>query len=167
MYSFLTDNNLIYDRQFGFRSEHSTNHALINLTEDIKPYMDRGYIAAGVFIDLQKTFDIVNHQILCDKLAYYGFRGKSLNLIKSFLNNRKQFVSINGFESSKLNITCGVPQGSTLGPLLFLIYLNDLGFCLNKSSSNDFADDTCVIYASKKVKTLETDLNTDLKATSE
>ena len=129
--------------------------------------MDRGYIAAGVFIDLQKWFDTVNHQILCDKLAYYGFRGKSLNLIKLFLNNREQFVSINGFESSKLNITCGVPQGSTLGPLLFLIYLNDLRLCLNKSSSNHFADDTCLIYASKKVKTLETDFNTDLKATSE
>ena len=104
MYSFLTDNNLIYDRQFGFRSKHSTKHALINLTEDIKSYMDRGYITTGVFIDLQKGFDTVNHQILCDKLAYYGFRCKSLNLIKSFLNNRKQFVSINGLESSKLNI---------------------------------------------------------------
>ena len=160
MYSFLTDNNLIYDRQFGFRSKHSTNHSLIN-------HMDRGYIAAGVFIDLQKAFDTVNHQILCDKLAYYGFRGKYLNLIKSFLNNRKQFVSMNGFESSKLNITCGVPQGSTLGPLLFLIYLNDLRFCLNKSSSNHFADDTYLIYASKKVKTLETDLDIDLKTTSE
>ena len=167
MYSFLTDNKLIYDRRFGFRSKHSTNYALINLTEDIKSYMDRGYIAAGVFIDLQKVFDTANHQILCDKLAYYGFRGKSLNLIKSFLNNRKQFVSINGFESSKLNITCGVPKGSTLGPLLFLIYLNDLRFCLNKSSSNHFAVDTCLIYARKMVKTLETDLNTDLKATSE
>ena len=129
--------------------------------------MDRGYIAAGVFIALQKAFDTVNHQIICAKLAYYGFRGKSLNLIKSFLNNRKQFVSINGFESSKLNITCGVPQGSTLGPLLFLIYSNDLRFCLNKSSSNHFTDDTCLIYASKKVKTLEIDLNADLKATSE
>ena len=83
------------------------------------------------------------------------------------MNNRKQVVSINGFESSKLNITCGVPQGSTLGPLLFLIYLNDLRFCFNKSRSNHFADHTCLIYASKKVKTLETDLNTDLKATSE
>ena len=167
MYSFLTENNLIYDRQFGFRSNHSTNHSLINLTEDIKSYMDRGYIAAGVFIDLQKAFDTVNHQILCDKLAYYGFRGKSLHLIQSFLNNRKQFVSINGFESSKLNITRGVPQGSTLGPLLFLIYLNNLRFCLNKSNSNNFADDTCLTYVSRKIKTLETDLNTDLKATSE
>ena len=144
MYSFLTEHNLIYDRQFGFRSNHSTNHALINLTKDIKSYMDRGYIAAGVFIDLQKAFDTVNPQILCDKPAYYGFRGKSLHLIQSFLNNRKQIVSINGFESSKLNITCGVPQGSTLGPLLFLIYLNDLRFCLNKSNSNRFADDTCL-----------------------
>ena len=132
MYSFSTENNLDYDQEFGFRSKHSTNHALINLIPDIKSYMGRSYIAAGVFIDLQKAFDTVNHQILCKKLAYYGFRGKSLHLIKSFLSNRKQFVSINGFESSKLNITRGVPQGSTLRPLLFLIYLNDLRFCLKK-----------------------------------
>ena len=110
--------------------------------------MDKGYIAAGVFIDLQKAFDTVNHQILCEKLAYNGFRGKSLHLVKSFLSNRKKFVSINGYESSKLNITCGVPQGSTLGPLLFIIYINDLSFCLTKSSSNHFADDTCLIRAS-------------------
>ena len=99
--------------------------------------------------------------------AYYGFRGKPLHLIQLHINNRKQFVSINGFESPKLNITCGVPQGSTLGPLLFLIYLNDLRFCLNKSNSNHFADDTCLTYVSKKIRTLETDLNTDLKAKSE
>ena len=71
MYSFLTENNLIYDRQFGFRSKHSTNHALINLTEDIESYMDRGYIAAGVFINLQNAFDTVNHQILCRKVNLY------------------------------------------------------------------------------------------------
>ena len=130
----------------------STNHALINLTEDIKSYMDRGYIAAGVFIDLQKAFDTVNHQIICEKLAYYGFRGKSLHLIKYFWSNRKQFVSINGFESSKLNITCGVPQGSTLGPLLILIYLNDLRFFLNKCSSYHFADGTCLILPVKGSK---------------
>ena len=82
------------------------------------------------------------------------------------MNNRKLFVSINGFESSKLNITLGVTQGSTLGPLLFLINLNDLRFCLNGSSYH-FADDTCLICASKKVETLETDLKTDPKATSE
>ena len=119
MYSFSAENNVIYDRQSGFRSNHSTNHALINLTEDIRSYMDRGYKPAGVFIVLHKAFGTVNHQILCDKLAYYGFRGKSLHLIQSFLNNRKQFVSRNGFESFELNITCGVPQGSTPGPLLF------------------------------------------------
>ena len=137
------------------------------LTKKYISYMDWGYIAAEVFIDLRKAFYTVNHQILCEKLAYYGFRGKSLHLIKSFLSNRKQFVSINEFESSKLNITCGVPQWSSLRPLLILIYLNDFRFCLNNCSSNHFADDTCLIYASKRIKTLETELNTDLKAPSE
>ena len=109
----------------------------------------------------------MNHQILCDKLSFYGFRGKIKSLIQSFLTNRQQFVSINGFDSSKLDIKCGVPQGSTLGPLLFLIYINDLRFCLNKSTSSHFADDTCIMYASKKMKTLETVLNADLKSVSD
>ena len=73
---------------------------------------------------LEKAFDTVNREILCDKLAYYGFRGISQLLIKSYLSNRQQYVSINGFESSNLDINCGVPQGSTLGPLLFLLYIN-------------------------------------------
>ena len=164
MYSFLEKNKLIYDHQFGFRAKHSTNHAIISLTELIKSYKDSGNIVAGVFIDLQKAFDTVNHQILCDKLKYYGFRGKSNDLISSFLSGRKQFVSIDGHNSSNLDITCGVPQGSTLGPLLFLIYINDLRFCLKHATSSHFADDTCLLYASKKSKTLETNLNYDLKS---
>ena len=90
-----------------------------------------------------------------------------IKLIKSFLTNRKQYVSINGFESEKLDVTCGVPQGSTLGPLLFLIYINDLRLSLKFSTASHFADDTCIIYRSKKLKTLESDLNHDLKLCSE
>ena len=167
MYAYLNDNDLIYNRQFGFRSKHSTGHALISSIESIKKFMDSGHIVGGVYIDLQKAFDTVNHQILCDKLSFYGFRGKTQQLIQSFLSHRQQFVSINGFDSSKLDIKCGVPQGSTLGPLLFLIYINDLRYCLTKSTSSHFADDTCIMYASKKMKTLETILNTDLKSVSE
>ena len=109
----------------------------------------------------------MNHDILCDKLNYYGFRGKSQLLIRSYLSNRQQFVSINGFESSKLSIKCGVPQGSTLGPLLFLLYINDLRFSITSSIISHFADDTCITLASKKLKSLETVLNYDLKLCSE
>ena len=122
---------------------------------------------AGVFINLQKAFDTVNHDILCEKLVHYGFRGNSQLLIRSFLSNRQQYVSINGFDSSKLHIHCGVPQGSTLEPLLFLLYINDLRFALKDAIASHFADDTCILYASNKLKSIETILNCDLKSTSE
>ena len=101
--------------------------------------------------------------ILCEKLLYYGFRGNSQLLIKSFLTSRKQFVSINGFNSSQIDISCGVPQGSTLGPLLFLLYINDLNLSLNNSVASHFADDTCIMFSSSNPKTLESVLNCDLK----
>ena len=151
MFKFLESNKLIYTRQFGFRANHSTNHALISTTESIKSYLDNGDFGAGIFIDLEKAFDTVNHQILCNKLNYYGFRGKFDYLLKSFLSNRKQFVPINGFESSHLEIKCGVPQGSTLGPLLFL-FLNDLRYSLKYSTVSHFADDTSIIYSSNYLK---------------
>jgi len=164
MYKYLDTNNLLYDKQFGFRSKHSTNHALISLTESIKKHLDNKELVSGIFIDLAKAFDTVNHKILCNKLSYYGFRGKFNDLIKSFLSNRKQYVSINGFDSDKLEISCGVPQGSTLGPLLFVLYINDLQYSLKFASANHFADDTCLLYANKKPKTVETNLNFDLKS---
>ena len=167
MYKFIEKHKLIYKRQFGFRSNHSTTHALISTTESMKSQMDTGHIVGGVFIDLQKAFDTVNHDILCDKIAQYGFRGISQQIIKSFLSNRKQYVSINGFESTEQLIKCGVPQGSTLGPLLFLLYINDMHFSMNKAIVSHFADDTCINFHAKKIKTLETVLNTDLKVVSD
>ena len=128
--------------------------------------MDQGYIVCGVFLDLEKAFDTVNRNILCDKLNNYGLRGNINNLIKSYLTNRKQFVSINGKDSEVHDITCGVPQGSSLGPLLFLIYINDFRLCLNLTESGHFADDTYLIYASKKIKSIETIINTELKLVS-
>jgi len=163
MYNFIDKNDLLYDKQFGFRNSHSTSHALISLTESIQSSLDNKNLVSGVFIDLAKAFDTVNHKILCDKMSYYGFRGKFNDLIKSFLSNRKQFVSINGCDSNSLDISCGVPQGSTLGPLLFILYINDLHYSLKYATASHFADDTCLTYASKKPKTLETNLNYDLK----
>ena len=163
MFSFLEKNKLLQDKQFGFRSKHSTTHALISLTESIKNFLDKKEIVSGIFIDLEKAFNTVNHSIICDKLNYYGFRGKFNYLIKSYLTKRKQFVSINGYDSTNLDITCGVPQGSTLGPLLFILYINDLQHSLKFAKSSHFADVTCLTYSNKNAKTLETNLNHDLK----
>ena len=128
IYTYLTKNKLIYDNQFGFRSNYSTNHALISIIERIRSLVDTGHYVCGVFVDLEKAFDTVNHKILCEKLNYYGLRGNVNDLIRSYLSNRKQFVSINGFVSETRNICCGAHQGSSLGPLLFLIYINDFRF---------------------------------------
>ena len=96
-------------------------------------------------------------------MEFYGFRGNTNRLIQSYLNNRKQYVSLNGFDSEIRNITCGVPQGSSMGPLLFLIYINDFRFCLSETSSGHFADDTFILYNSTKPKTIETVINCELK----
>ena len=101
-------------------------HVLISLIETIKKYLDDGEIVCGVFIDSQKAFDTVNHEILLEKLKHYGIRSKQNDWFRSFLTNRKQYVSMEGFFSQTKIVKCDVPQGSTLGPLLFLIYINDL-----------------------------------------
>ena len=123
--NFLDINNLIYSLQFGFRQKYSTTHALINLTESIRQTLDEGSFDCGIFVDLQKAFDSVDHKILLHKLEFYGIRGVCNDWIKSYLSDRKQFVSINGYDSDLMPVIYGVPQGSILGPLLFLIYFND------------------------------------------
>ena len=162
-YQFLTKHNLIYKKQFGFRTNHSTNHAMVSLIETIKYYLDNGDYVCEVFIDLQKAFDTVDHEILLHKLFCYGIRSIANDWIRSFLTNRKQYVCVNGSMSALEVVTCGVPQGSTLGPLLFLIYINDLNEVFNNITVHHFADDTNLIFASKNPSTIETVMNFELK----
>ena len=130
--AFINIFNCLCELQFGFRANHSTSHALVSITEKIREALDTGHFACGIFIDLQKAFDTVDHDILVSKLEYYGVRGIAKNWFSSYLQNRKQFVTINGYKSSLSAINFGVPQGSVLGPLLFLIYINDLNLCCEK-----------------------------------
>ena len=122
LYTFLNKNNIIYNLQFGFRQQYSTSHALINITENIRKALDDGNIGCGIFKDLQK--DSADHQILLAKLNHYGIHAVSNDWFKSSLSNRNQYVSTNGYESGLAALNCGIPQGSVLGPLLFLLYIN-------------------------------------------
>ena len=98
IYNFLTENNIIYDLQFDFKQKFSASHAIINLTENIRQALDEGYIGCGIFVDLQKVFDTVDHETLLSKLDYYGIQGISNICFKSYFSNLKQFVSINGYD---------------------------------------------------------------------
>ena len=168
LYSFLETNKCIYDLQFGFRQKHSTNHALLSMTQQIKDIIDKGNIAVGVFVDFQKAFDTVNHKILLQKLEHYGIRGIANNWFSSYLSNRRQYVSIGSTNSDTMPVAHGVPQGSVSGPLLFLTYINDLHKCIHFSTTRHFADDTNLLYAIALSKIRNRNptrkLNTDLKS---
>ena len=163
LYTFRNNKNIIYDLQFGFRQQYSTSHALINITENIRKSLDDGNIGCGVFVDLQKAFDTVDHQILLAKLNHYGIRGVSNNWFKSYLSNRSQYVSIKGYESSLAVLNCVVPQGSVLGLLLFLLYTNDLNQAIKFCKIHHFADDTYLLCNSNSIKKLNKLVNADLK----
>jgi hypothetical protein len=162
-YKFLENLQCIYSLQFGFRKKHSTNHALIDITETIRQALDNKKIACGVFVDLQKAFDTVNHEILIAKLDHYGIRGSANDWFSSYLKNRSQFVSILGFQSATKPVNHGVPQGSVLGPLLFLMYINDLHSAVLSSKVYHFADDTNLLNIGSSPKKMQKSINADLK----
>ena len=159
---FLDVHDLIYKLQFGFRKKYSTNHALLSIVEKIRHNLDKGNFACGVFVDLEKAFDTVNHNILLSKLEHCGIRGRENQWVKSFLTNRDQFVNLNNCTSSNKTITCGVPQGSILGPLLFTIYINDMNKAIIDCLTHHFADDTNLLYAHKDPNVIRKVVNKDL-----
>jgi len=160
---FLNEFDIIYHNQFGFRKNHSTHHALTAIIEKIRTNLDNKTFSAAVFIDLEKAFDTVNHDILLSKLDHYGINSNANNWIRSYLTNRSQNVSLNGVTSDNKPITCGVPQGSILGPLLFLLYINDLNLALFNCSVFHFADDTNLLFSSKNPDILHKQINAELK----
>ena len=163
MYTFLNNNNIIYNLQFGFRQQYSTSHVLINIAENIRKALDDGNIGCGVFVDLQKAFDTVDHHILSAKLNHYGICGVSNDWFKSCLSNHSQYISINGYKSGLAAINCYVPQGSVLGPLLFLLYINDLNQAIEFCKVHHFAKDTNLQCLSNSIKKLNNLVNADLK----
>ena len=162
IYAFLEKYEILYELQFGFRAGYSTTHALIHMTETIRSALDSGSVTCGIFVDFQKAFDTVNHEILLKKLEHYGFRGVINSWFRSYLTGRQQKVVINGFESENTYLLHGVPQGSVLGPILFLIYINDLHKSIKYSTTYHFADDTNLLHISKDYKTLQRKVNYDL-----
>ena len=144
LHTFLETQNCFYPAQFGFQLSMSTNNALMSITENIQTQLDKGKYCAGVFVDLKKVFDTVDHNVLLRKLDYYGIRGIANEWFCSYLKKRKQFVSIENNKSSVQEILTGVPQGSILDQLLFLIYINDLHKSFRFSKTYHFADDTSI-----------------------
>ena len=159
----LEHHSILFENQFGFRKNNSTAYALMEITEKIKESIDRGQFGCGIFIDVKKAFDTVNHDILLKKLEHYGVRDVLLNWFTSYLNGRQQYVFYNGESSDLKSIARGVPQGSALGPLLFLIYINDLPNISNKLHFFLFADDTNIYFESDNLLKAEKIVNEELK----
>ena len=160
---FLNEQKILYCKQCGFCKGFSTAHAIINLIDNIESAIDNKQFICGVFIDLRKAFDRVDHNILLEKIQHYGIRGIAHQWFKYYLENRQQFISVSGVESELASVNYGVPQGSVLGPLPFLIYIDDLHYAIKASGPLHFADDTCLFHIQSFIKQFNGTLNKDLK----
>ena len=162
VYKYLAENNFLFQKQFGFREGHSTSHATVNLVSNIYNSFNENKFTLGVFIDLSKAFDAVNHNILLNKLSLYGIKNNSLKWFSSYLSDRKQYVQTSVSKTTNLNVVCGVPQGSILGPFLFILYVNDLCRVSNILKPITFADDTNLFFSHKHIKELFLNVNSEL-----
>ena len=155
----MESNSLLSVKQFGFRKNHKTIDAIAEVTEKIRKHIGKNGTSL-VFLDLKKAFDTISHKHLFEKLDWYGLSGRCKRWIESYLSNRHQFVEIDGIRSQTMPLTCGVPQGSILGPLLFLIYINDLPKVCQSTDVCLFADDTSI----SRLECSLSDFNNDLEA---
>ena len=159
---FLKSTNAIFEHQFGFQAGKSTDLAILDIHSKIVEAFENKELACCVFLVFAKAFDTVNHKILIRKLEYYGIRDSVLKWFESYLCNRPQCVKIGESLSDFLHVLCGVPQGSVLGPILFLIYINYLQFCSNILNFHLFADDTSLYFSHRDAAFLEDTVNSEL-----
>ena len=164
LYKYLNDRKLLHISQSGFRQGHSCQTALTELIDEWWKYLDNGELVGTIFIDFCKAFDLVNHIILLEKLHFYQIGGTELNWIKSYLSNRKQEVHQGNIISGKHTVKYGVPQGSILGPLLFIIYINDLPLHVEKSNIDLYADDSTMHYHDMCAENINIVLQNDIDA---
>ena len=145
---FLNKYDILCDEQYGFRPKHSTEHALIDAIDKLYSSLDDNKTCIGVFMDLSMAFDTVDHTVLLNKMHQYDIRGTIHNWINGYLSDRYLFTSVKNTYSHPGKIQCGVPQGSILGPLLFIIYVDDICRVSNKARIVFFADDTNIFFES-------------------
>ena len=154
---------ILYYKQYGFRKDFSTAHTIVNLIDNRESAIDNKQFVCEVFIDLKKAFNTVDHNVLLEKIQHYGIREIAHQWFKCYLENRKQFVSINSVKSELDSVNYGAHQGAAFGPLLFLICINDLHYAIKASCPLYFVDGTCLLNIQSSIKTINRTLNKDLK----